>query len=147
MAIRKEWALRYAEFIRHDATALAMDRTGSLLAGGGDIDIDICLVEQGMAVGRSAQLMFAHVVPAFRLEANYMIRLLYMSQYSVARLLVHRGWKPPVPPRTPSFRQKIKTLLKAARRYSVEDVCWQAYAKGYDDGIRGAPPDDRFCKP
>lgn len=146
MAIRKEWASGYAEFIRHDATALALDRTGNLLLGGGDIDIGIYLVEQGLAIGRSARLIFTHVVPAFRLEANYMIRLLYMSQYSVARLLVHRGWKPPAPPPSPSIRQKIKTLLKSARRYSVEEICWQAYAKGYADGICGAPPDDRFCK-
>jgi glycosyltransferase involved in cell wall biosynthesis len=146
MAVRRELAIRYAESIAADPVALALDRSGSQLTGGGDTDLGMFAIDHGFAIGKSGAMRFTHVVPAFRFNLGYMLRLLYMSQYSVARLLVHRGWKSASAAPASSLRQKLKKVAGWLRRYSPEDRCWQAYQQGYADGLRGAEPDSRFIQ-
>lgn len=146
MAVRRELAVRYAASIAADPVALALDRSGSQLTGGGDTDLGMFAIDHGAAIGKSGAMRFTHVVPAFRLELGYMLRLLYMSQYSVARLLVHRGWKPAVAASAPSVCQKVKRVAGRLRRYSPEDRCWQAYLQGFADGSQGVEPDSRFTQ-
>lgn len=144
MAIRKPFADLYAKAIANDPVALGLDRVGSMLTGGGDTDMGMFVMDAGAAIGNSADLHFTHVVPPFRLELKYMVRLLYMSQYSVAQLLVHRGWEMPLPARAPTLKQKLRKVCGIRRVCSAEDYCWQAFTKGYADGLAGVSPDPRF---
>ncbi len=145
LCIRRELARHYAQVVRADPVALGFDRTGKQLAGGGDLDMGICTMERGYAIGRSRRLRFVHVVPAFRMELDYMLRLLYMSQYTTERLLVHRGWKKPVPPTDSPAWRSLKRWVGGLRSHPPEDRCWQALARGRIDGLAGAPLDPRFC--
>ncbi len=146
LAIRRPLAVGYADAIRNDPLALGLGRSGNVVTGGEDLDMDICVMDQGYAVGKSSELRFTHVIPDSRLELSYMLRLLYLSQYSTERLLVHRGWKKPLPLKVPSIWQKMKRRVAAMRRYPAEDRCWQALARGKIDGLSGAPLDPRYCK-
>ena len=146
MAIRREIALRYVESIRGDPVALGFGRSGNALSGGEELDMAICAMDQGYAIGRSGDLRFTHIVPGFRLELNYMLRLLYMSQYSTERLMVHRGWKKPLPLEKPTWRRKVKRWFARARRHSPEDLCWRALSRGRADGLSGAPPDPFYSR-
>ena len=145
LCIRREVAVRYAEKIRSDPVAVGFDRSGKQLAGGGDLDMGIHAMEQGYAIGKSRRLRFTHIVPDFRLELKYMLRLLYMSQYTTERLLVHRGWKQPVPLTGSTVSRKIKRWLNGFRHHPPEDQCWQALTRGRIDGLAGAPLDSRYC--
>ena len=149
MCIRRNVARTYAENTSRDEVALAFDRTGRMLSGAGDLDMGISAIEQGYALGKSRDLRFTHVVPAFRLELPYFLRLLYMSQYSMDKLLIHRGWKPVPPQRAPNFWQKTRSwmgrMAGGDKRYSPEERCWQALARGRKDGASGAPLDSRYC--
>lgn len=146
MAIRREIAMRYAESIRGDPVALGFGRSGSVLSGGEELDMAICTMDQGYAIGRSGELRFTHVVPGARLELNYMLRLLYMSQYSTERLMVHRGWKTPLPLKNPTGRQRLKKWFASAVRHAPEDLCWRALSRGRADGLSGAPPDPFYSR-
>ena len=146
MAIRRNLATGYAQSIQNDSVALSFDRTGNMLAGAGDLDMGIHVIRQGFAIGKSLDLRFTHVVPKFRLELDYMLRLIYLSQYSTERLLVCRGWHKPLPLKAPSWWIRAKARMRAVRKYSPEDLCWQALARGKVDGLSGAVPDPRFCK-
>lgn len=146
MAIRRHLAVAYAQSIRSDSVALGLGRSGKVLSGAEDLDMGIHAIRQGFAIGKSQDLRFVHVVPKFRLELNYMLRLIYLSQYSTERLLVHRGWHKPLPLKAPSWWQRLKMRIGAARKHSPEDRCWQALARGKVDGLSGAAPDPRFCK-
>ena len=146
MAIRRHLAVAYAQSIQNDSVALGLGRSGKVLSGAEDLDMGIHAIRQGFAIGKSQDLRFVHVVPKFRLELNYMLRLIYLSQYSTERLLVHRGWHKPLPLKAPSWWQKTKARMGSARRHSPEDRCWQALARGKVDGLSGAAPDPRFCK-
>lgn len=145
MSVRRNIATQYAAAIQSDAIALAFDRTGEMLAGAGDLDLGISTMDQGYAIGKSANLRFTHLVPAFRVEIKYMLRLLYMSQYSTERLLVYRGWKEPLPYRKPTWWQKTRRALRMFRAYSEEERCWQALARGRFDGLANAPLDTYYC--
>ena len=146
MAVRRSVALGYAEYVQNDAVAMAMDRAGNQLAGGGDMDINIFATNQGYAVGRSSHLAFTHVVPSFRLELDYMVRLLYMSQFSVARLLIHRGWKDIQPSSPKTIWKTFTQKANAWKRLTPEARCWRAYSKGYSDALHGEAPDPLYCR-
>lgn len=146
MAIRRHLAVGYAQSIRNDPVALGLGRSGKVLSGAEDLDMGIHAIRQGFAIGKSQDLRFVHLVPKFRLELDYMLRLIYLSQYSTERLLVHRGWHKPLPLRAPSWWKKIKARVGAVRHHAAEDLCWQALASGKADGLSGAVPDPRFCK-
>ena len=146
MAIRRHLAVAYAQSIRNDSMALGLGRSGKVLSGAEDLDMGIHVIRQGFAIGKSHDLRFVHVVPKFRLELNYMRRLIYLSQYSTERLLVYRGWHTPLPLKAPSVWQKVKAHLGAVRHHPPEDLCWQALARGKVDGLSGTSPDPRFCK-
>ena len=146
MAIRRQLAVGYAQSIRSDSVALGLGRSGKVLSGAEDLDMGIHAIRQGFAIGKSQDLRFVHVVPKFRLELDYMLRLIYLSQYSTERLLVHRVWHKALPLTAPSWWQKTKARIGCARRHSAEDRCWQALARGKVDGLSGAAPDPRFCK-
>ena len=146
MVIRRELAQQYAEFIANDQQALALDRSGKLLTGGGDTDMAMYVVEQGKAVGNSEGLRFVHVVPKHRVELKYMLNLLYSSQYSVARLLVYRRWEEAQTPVQLSWMQKVRRAFRSCRSHSSGDLCWQAYTKGYQDGLAGVTPDEFFLR-
>ena len=146
MAIRRHLAIGYVQSIQNDSVALGLGRSGKVLSGAEDLDMGIHAIRQGFAIGKSQDLRFVHVVPKFRLELDYMLRLIYLSQYSTERLLVHRGWHKALPLIAPSLWRKVKVRVGAIRRHSAEDRCWQALARGKVDGLSGAAPDPRFCK-
>lgn len=146
MAIRRHLAVGYAQSIRNDSVALGFDRAGNTLAGAGDLDMGIHAIRQGFAIGKSRDLRFVHVVPKFRLELDYMLRLIYLSQYSTERLLVYRGWHKPLPLKAPSWWQKAKARIGEVRRHTAEDLCWHAFARGKGDGLSGVAPDPQFYK-
>lgn len=146
MAIRRHLASGYAQSIQNDSVALGLGRSGKVLSGAEDLDMGIHAIRQGFAIGRSWELRFTHVVPKFRLELDYMLRLIYMSQYSTERLLVYRGWHKPLPLQVPTRWQRLKRRLAVAKRIPPEDQCWQALSKGKTDGLSGAPPDPFYCR-
>jgi glycosyltransferase involved in cell wall biosynthesis len=146
MAMRKPLATSYAESIRQDSVGGRLDRTGNELFGGGDLDMGIHCIGRGFAIGKSSDLRFTHVVPRSRLELDYMVRLMYMSQYSTEVLLIHRGWTAAVPkPKVPLVRS-IKRRLIRPKPIPPDEQCWQAFAKGRMDGRAGDPPDPSYLK-
>ena len=145
MAIRRQLAVGYVQSIQNDPVALGLGRSGKVLSGAEDLDMGIHAIRQGFAIGKSQDLRFVHVVPKFRLELDYMLRLIYLSQYSTERLLVHRGWHKPLPLIAPSWWKRLKMSIGAARKHSPEDLCWQALVTGKNDGLSGASPSPRFC--
>ena len=145
MAIRRHLAIGYVQSIQNDSVALGLGRSGKVLSGAEDLDMGIHAIRQGFAIGKSQDLRFVHVVPKFRLELDYMLRLIYLSQYSTERLLVYRGWHKALPLTAPSWWKRVKMSLAAARKHSPEDLCWQALLAGKNDGLSGASPAPRFC--
>lgn len=144
LAIRRSLGASYANSIKENPSACTFDRTGDLLLGGGDLDMGIHTIEQGYATGLSRNLRFTHIVPTFRVQLPYMLRLLYLSQYSTERLFIYRGWQEPIPPllEEPAWKwaaKKLAHLLGWRRRMPPEEQCLRALRLGSVDGLAGAP--------
>ncbi|NLB66491.1 MAG: glycosyltransferase family 2 protein [Lentisphaerae bacterium] len=140
LAIRQDAANAYRTQLQNDPIARGFDRSGKSLTGSGDLDMTITAINHGYAAGKHRDLQFTHIVPSFRLELPYMLRLLYMSNYSTTRLLIHRGWQQPVPTPPPGALRKLKRWLINHWPRSPLAQCRHALKRGRIDALASLPP-------
>jgi glycosyltransferase involved in cell wall biosynthesis len=86
MVIRKTVAGFYANRAANDPLRRGLDRKGASLASAGDIDMALCSCACGLAIGRFPQLRMTHIIPARRLQRDYLLRLYEESIFSDALL-------------------------------------------------------------
>lgn len=86
MALRKAaWQAWFAA--RGSAPDVLSDRQGGLLSSSGDNDIVLCAMRSGWEVGYFPQLALTHLIPASRLNADYLARLNHGIQKSWMQVL------------------------------------------------------------
>jgi glycosyltransferase involved in cell wall biosynthesis len=90
LAVRREHADRYADAVRGDNERLALDRRGDALSGSGDIDFVLTVSENGGTIGWDPALNLQHVIPAVRLDAAYLVKLVYSTHRSSFGLFYRR---------------------------------------------------------
>jgi glycosyltransferase involved in cell wall biosynthesis len=138
LCVRAAVAREYARLTEGDPRRLAFDRRGDVLTGSGDTDLALTALEVGLHARLTPRLRLRHHIPAGRLTAGYLERLLEGSAYSTARLALLRG-----------VRGKplwVNRLLRRIKRFSkTPPACWPMVAKmerAIDRGERRA-----FCGP
>jgi len=94
MAIRREAMERYAEDLAANGVRQSLDRTGNSLASGGDNDIVMTALEHGWSVGYFPQLSLQHLIPARRVEEEYVARLAHDSSRTWVLVLDAHGLRP-----------------------------------------------------
>ncbi len=82
MVIRRRAALAYAEKIADDHGRRHLGRRGGQLTGGEDIDMVITTLRMGLTAGYDPNLSLNHLIPADRLQFDYMRRMLYWTHLS-----------------------------------------------------------------
>jgi glycosyltransferase involved in cell wall biosynthesis len=75
LAVRRCYALAYADAVTCDPRRLALDRRGTSLASGGDNDLIFSTLHAGGDIAYFPELRLTHLIPAHRLEASYLARL------------------------------------------------------------------------
>ena len=63
------------------------DRMGTTLSSGGDYEICYLIALKGKRIGYSAQLRFEHIIPEFRLEPSYLLRLSSTANAAQGRVI------------------------------------------------------------
>lgn len=104
MCVRKIVAQKYAELVRHDPKRLQLDRKGKQLISGGDTDLAFTACDMGLGTGVFVSLKLTHLIPASRLEEDYLIRLTESLAYSNRMLDFFREKKPQ---KTPWLKEKL----------------------------------------
>jgi glycosyltransferase involved in cell wall biosynthesis len=89
--LRADAAARYAAGVTADAARLALGRRGAELTGSEDTDMALTAIEMGYKALLTPRLGLRHHIPASRLEAGYLERLLEGSAFSTACLAKRRG--------------------------------------------------------
>lgn len=107
MAIRRSVAVSYAEKVASDPLRRKLDRVGTSLSSAGDSDMAFCACELGLAVGVFPELVLKHLIPAGRLQRDYLIRLAEGMSLSHAMLKYVWERKTPPPPGNPSRAERI----------------------------------------
>jgi glycosyltransferase involved in cell wall biosynthesis len=91
MCVRRSVALQYAEGVSRDPVRYGLDRRGSSLVSAGDSDLALTACDVGLGVGMFRALRCVHLIPAFRLEEGYLLRLAESIHYSSVILDARRG--------------------------------------------------------
>ena len=107
LCVRSTVAREYAAQIAGHAWRRRLDRVGPQLSSGGDIDLMLTSCDVGLGFGNFPQLALTHLIPAWRIAPDYMIRLMQGCLTSSSLLRYYR-WG--VPPQEPS-------RLRTAARY------------------------------
>lgn len=126
LAVRRSWAQLYAEAVAKDPRRNQLDRAGASLASGGDNDLVFTALHAGGEVGYFPELCLTHLIPAGRLEPQYLARLnrgIMRSWVTVLALHDQCPWRP-ISPRSVPLRAARAFVRARAWRGPAEWTRW-----------------------
>ncbi|HEY8995659.1 MAG TPA: glycosyltransferase [Lacunisphaera sp.] len=118
--------------------AAVSDRRGSELTSGGDNDLVLCAMRAGWEVGYFPNLGLTHLIPASRLEPNYLARLnrgIQKSWMQVLALHDANPW-PPLSPAGARVRQLKAWLIHQPWRSPAARIRWQGACGHFEGRIK-----------
>jgi glycosyltransferase involved in cell wall biosynthesis len=86
LCIRKQVAQQYATLIQADPHRLSLDRRGNSLSSCGDSDLALTACDMELGTGMFTALHLIHLLPAHRLQEDYLLRLVEGITHSNAIL-------------------------------------------------------------
>ncbi len=132
LAVRRRFALAYAQAVAHDPRRAALDRAGASLASGGDNDLVFTVLHAGGDVGYFPELKLTHLIPAQRLAPEYLARLNRGIMRTWVRVLGLHGQSPwpaiarfTVPLRQLRAWWRFRAWQSAAHRIRWQGACGQ----------------------
>lgn len=129
MCVRKIVAQKYAALVCTDQKRLGLDRKGKLLMSGGDSDLAFTSCDIGLGTGQFTSLKLTHLMPASRLEEEYLIRLVESMEYSHRILDSVRGQMPTLP--HVSWKGKLLEYYRLLRMNPRNRRFYKAKRRGY----------------
>jgi glycosyltransferase involved in cell wall biosynthesis len=97
MCVRKSVANKYAELAMNDSSRSNLDPKGKQLLRSGDQDLAFTSCDLGLGTGLFVSLKLTHLIPARRLEKEYLLKLAEGISYSVTIMESLRGKVPDIP--------------------------------------------------
>lgn len=133
MCIRAEIARRYADLCASDPARLALGRRGLGLGGAEDADMALTAFGMGFKTAILPDLQLLHLIPARRLELDYLCRLVEGGMYSSFLLWHLRGY--PLPARSGWFRGML-AWIRAWGHPRPERLLRMAARRGIQRAVR-----------
>lgn len=127
LCVRKSVADFYADLHANGKRAFIMDRNGTSLVSGGDVDLAMCACDVGLGVGLFASLKLQHLIPSERLQEDYLLRLTEGIGYSGVILDSFRATPNGSPRR---WSSRVADLLRYVRMDSREKKVHRAHKRG-----------------
>lgn len=75
MCVRRAVVDHYLRMCEQTPLRKSLDRSGTSMASAGDIDLAYTAIDLGMGTGRFTAMQMLHLIPAGRLDSDYLIRL------------------------------------------------------------------------
>jgi glycosyltransferase involved in cell wall biosynthesis len=126
LCVRKSVADFYASLHENGKRVFIMDRNGSSLVSGGDVDLAMCACDVGLGVGLFASLKLQHLIPSERLREDYLLRLTEGIGYSGVILDSFRERVNG----SPSWSRKVADFVRCMRMDSREKKISRAHKRG-----------------
>lgn len=134
LCVRKQVARFYLELHRNGARPFLLDRNGDRLVSGGDVDLATCACDLGLGVGVFAALKLKHLMPAFRLKEDYLLRLTEGIGYSGVIL---NSFRPQAVERpSPTLTSQFANILRLMRMNGRERRFHRAFKRGEAKALR-----------
>jgi glycosyltransferase involved in cell wall biosynthesis len=134
ICVRKVVAEKYAELLHDNPVRLKLDRKGKLLFSAGDLDLALTSRDVGLGTGLFVRLKVAHLMPAYRLQEEYLARLIEANTYSCIMLHYFRGKTPES--RNLSWLRKLVESYRVWRMEPRQRRFYQAWRRGQSLGIK-----------
>jgi glycosyltransferase involved in cell wall biosynthesis len=128
LCVRKIVAEEYAELLHRNPKRLSLGRNGKLLLSGEDSDLAFTACDIGLGTGHFTSLKLTHLIPASRLEEEYLIKLMEGMVYSHIILHYFRGETPQHLPS--SWRSKLYQYYRTWRMNFRERRFYKAQQRG-----------------
>ncbi len=131
LCIRRVVMEKYLSYLRDDPIRLSLDRKGSNLSSCGDSDLALTACDIGLGTGRFTSLKMKHIIPEFRCQEEYIIRLAEGLAFSGILLAKVRDL--PVP--RISFKDWFRDYAKEFLMNGLEKKVSRAKRRGQAKGI------------
>jgi glycosyltransferase involved in cell wall biosynthesis len=112
LCVRSWVAKEYSAYHSNGKRSILMDRKGSSLVSGGDIDLAATSCDVGLGVGLFASLKVCHLISRDRLQEDYLVKLVEAMAFSG--------------PILNSFRSNGKPVVGANRKTKIADLARMA---------------------
>jgi glycosyltransferase involved in cell wall biosynthesis len=117
LCARATVAHAYDALVRQQPSRRALDRVGSSLSSCGDTDLVLCGGHLGLGFGSFPLLRLTHLIPAYRLNEDYLVRLLLEMKTSALLLgYLRSGVISPRPPKLKEIARYVCTFVSQGRR-------------------------------
>ena len=128
LCVRRIVADQYAKLVQSDPKRLGLDRRGSNLTSSGDSDLAFTACDVGLGTGQFVALKLTHLMPANRVQEDYLLRLFESMVYSGAVLSSSRGKLPPSP--KTSLVEQLRHIYRLLKMSSRDRRFYQANRRG-----------------
>jgi hypothetical protein len=91
MCMRRNVAIRYVQRVSGDPVLASLDRKGDSLASFGDTDMAITSFDLNLGTGMFSSLKLTHLLPGYRLQPDYIVRLAEGLSFSSLILRARRN--------------------------------------------------------
>jgi glycosyl transferase family 2 len=112
LCVRRSVASHYLELHEGGKRSFVLDRMGSSLLSGGDNDLAASACDIGLGVGIFTSLRLTHLIPAGRLEEDYLVSL--AEGISLSAILLRSFRIPHSAMRRPSVKNRLADVVRAA---------------------------------
>lgn len=134
MCVRRNVMAKYAELVATSCLRSSLDPIGQQLNRAGDQDIFLTAYDLNLGVGIFPSLQMTHVIPAFRLKEEYLIKLVDGYVYSNSLLNWIRRIEAFVPTPIPKqLYQKIRPWIMPRRQRRFYQTAITALARAEHD--------------
>lgn len=140
LCVRKNVALKYKDLIQHDLQRLNFGRKGNSLSSCEDSDLALTACDLGLGTGTFTSLKLTHLLPEYRLQESYLLKLVEGIAYSGSLLRFIRTGEQPfqksrvdklaetyrllrTPVRTRRFHYAREQGIKLALKEITNNIC------------------------
>jgi glycosyltransferase involved in cell wall biosynthesis len=140
MCVRRKVAERYVEWCVSKPVSASLDRSGTGLAGYGDIDLAHCAVDVGLGTGKSKNLRLTHLISSSRLTLDYFKRHAEGDAVSEMMFRAVRGF-PIQKPKPMSLVGRLRWFIHRLKnrvpreRFEVQKAHRRGSEKGYKQAM------------
>jgi glycosyltransferase involved in cell wall biosynthesis len=128
LCLRKEAARQYVELHYRGLRPMVLDRTGTSLLSGGDIDIALTCARNGYGTGVFTRLRLTHLMPKIRVQKCYLLNLTEALGFT-GEIIEFYHPSPPIPCGS-RLRKRIANALRAMLMSPLDREFFRARQRG-----------------
>ncbi len=129
MWVRRQVWEYYSNHLQEDTWRRALDRTGNSLSSCGDHDIALCAHRLGLGTGQFTGPKLTHVIPAQRVQLDYIRRLRQaVSESSALLQYSHYGEIP-----RGDILQRLRQMITCLRMKKIPRLIYKSHLQGQRD--------------